>query len=85
VLKDKEKYVARWPLRSYRVRPDSVRTICEAAASRCRIAGLVDYSLLDPAKNRKTQGTSTFDFGIRFGPDGPKLFYEQGKVLPKQP
>lgn len=85
VLKDKEKYVARWPLRSYLVRPGSVRTSCDTATSRCRIAGLVDYSLSDPAKNRKTQGTSTFEFGVRFGPDGPKLFYEQGKLLPKQP
>jgi uncharacterized caspase-like protein len=85
VLKDKEKYVARWPVRSYRVRNGSIQTTCDIAASRCRIAGLVDFSLSNPAKNRNTQGTSTFDFGVRFGPDGPKLFYEQGKILPKQP
>ena len=84
VLKDKEKYVARWPNRSYRVRLDSVRTTCDAATSQCQIAGLVDFSLSDPAKNRKTQGTSTFEFGVRFGSDGAKLFYEQGKVLPAQ-
>jgi hypothetical protein len=70
VLKDKEKYVARWPNRSYRVQPDTVRTTCDPATSRCQIAGLVDFSLSDPAKNRKTQGTSTFEFGVRFGPDG---------------
>jgi hypothetical protein len=81
VLKDKEKYVARWPVRSYRVQASSIRTTCDTATSRCQIAGLVDYSLSDPAKNRKTQGTSTFEFGVRFGPDGPKLFYEQGKLL----
>jgi hypothetical protein len=84
VLKDKEKYVARWPVRSYRVQSDSVRTVCDPDTSRCQIAGLVDFDLSDPAKNRKTQGTSTFEFGIRFGPDGPKLFHEQGKVLPAQ-
>jgi len=82
VLKDKEKYVARWPVRSYRVQAGSVRTVCDAASSRCQIAGLVDYTLSDPAKNRKTEGTSTFEFGVRFGADGPKLFYEQGKLLP---
>ena len=84
VLKDKEKYVARWPVRSYRVQPDSIRTTCDPSASRCQIAGLVDFSLSDPAKSRKTQGVSTFEFGVRFGPDGAKLFYEQGKVLPAQ-
>jgi hypothetical protein len=82
VLKDKEKYVARWPVRSYRVQAGSVRTLCDGATSRCQIAGLVDYTLSDPTKNRKTQGTSTFEFGVRFGADGPKLFYEQGKLLP---
>ena len=84
VLKDKEKYVARWPIRSYRVQAGSVRTVCNEATSRCQIAGLVDYNLSDPAKSRKTQGTSTFEFGVRFGADGPKLFYEQGKLLPPQ-
>jgi hypothetical protein len=63
------------------VQASSIRTTCDTATSRCQIAGLVDYSLSDPAKNRKTQGTSTFEFGVRFGPDGPKLFYEQGKLL----
>jgi uncharacterized caspase-like protein len=84
VIKDKEKYVARWPSRSYRVRTDSLRTTCDPAASRCQVAGLVDFSVSDPAKNRRTQGTSTFEYGVRFGPDGPKLFREQGKVLPAQ-
>jgi hypothetical protein len=81
VLKDKEKYVARWPVRAYRVQASSIRTTCDVATSRCQIAGLVDYSLSDPAKNRKTQGTSTFEFGVRFGPEGPKLFHEEGKPL----
>jgi hypothetical protein len=84
VIKDKEKYVVRWPNRSYRVRPDSIRTMCDPATSRCQIAGLVDFSVSDPAKNRRTEGVSTFEFGVRFGPDGPKLFREQGKILPAQ-
>ena len=84
VLRDKEKYVARWPVRSYRVRADTIRTSCETAASECRVSGLVDFNLANPANGKKTQGVSTFEFGIRFGPDGGKLIYEQGKVLSAQ-
>ena len=84
VLRDKEKYVARWPVRSYRVRADTIRTSCETAASQCRVSGLVDFNLANPANGKKTQGVSTFEFGIRFGPDGGKLIYEQGKVLSAQ-
>jgi uncharacterized caspase-like protein len=84
VLKDKEKYVARWPIRSYRVRPDSIRTVCEATASQCRISGLVDFSLSNPSSGKKNQGVSTFEFGIRFGSDGGKLIYEQGKIVSAQ-
>jgi Caspase domain len=81
VLKDKEKYVARWPIRSYRVRADTIRTSCETTASQCRINGLVDFNLSNPSNGKKTQGVSTFELGIRFEPDGGKLIYEQGKVL----
>jgi hypothetical protein len=84
VLKDKEKYVARWPIRSYRVRLNTIHTTCDSKTSTCQVGGLVDFNLSDPAKSRKTQGVSSFEFGIRFGPEGPKLFSEQGKIIPAQ-
>jgi hypothetical protein len=84
VLKDKERYVARWPVRSYRLRSDTTRVSCDEGKSTCQVSGLVDYSLSNPASGRKSSGAASYEFGIRFGPDGGRIFYEQGKTLSAQ-
>ena len=84
VLKDKERYVARWPVRSYRMRSDTTRTSCDEGKSSCQVSGVVDYSLSNPATGRKSSGSATYEFGIRFGADGGRIFYEQGKTLSAQ-
>lgn len=84
VLKDKERYVARWPVRSYRLRSETVRTSCDESKSTCRVDGLLDFNLSNPADGRKSSGASSFEFGIRFGPDGGRIFYESGKIISAQ-
>jgi hypothetical protein len=84
VLKDKERYVARWPVRSYRLRSETIRTSCDESKSTCRIDGLVDFDLSNPADGRKSSGASSFEFGIRFSADGGRIFYESGKIIAAQ-
>lgn len=84
VLKDKERYVARWPVRSYRLRPETIRTLCDQGRSTCRVDGLLDFDLSNPADGRKSSGASSFEFGIRFGADGGRIFYESGKIIAAQ-
>ena len=84
MLKDKERYVARWPSRSYRMRTETTRTSCDESKSSCQVSGVVDFSLSNPATGRKTSGSATYEFGIRFGTDGGRIFYEQGKTLSAQ-
>ncbi|MBI5318466.1 caspase family protein [Bradyrhizobium sp.] len=84
VLKDKERYVARWPVRSYRLRTESIRTSCDESKATCRIDGLLDFDLSNPADGRKSSGASSFEFGIRFGADGGRIFFESGKIVAAQ-
>lgn len=84
VLKDKERYAARWPTRSYRLRYDTIRTLCEPDNSTCQISGQLDFDLGNPATGRKTSGTSTFEYGVRFGADSGRIFRETGKILSTQ-
>ncbi|MDE2380541.1 hypothetical protein [Bradyrhizobium sp.] len=84
VLKDKERYVARWPTRAYRLRSETIRTSCDESRSSCQISGLLDYDLGNPATGRKTSGAASFEFGVRFGPDGGRIFYEAGKTMAAQ-
>lgn len=84
VLKDKEKYVASWPVRSYRLLTETMRTSCDEGSSKCQINGLLEFSLSNSATGRKSSGTASFEYGIRFGLDGAKVFYEKGKILSAQ-
>ena len=85
VLKDKERYVARWPVRSYRMRTETTRASCDEAGSSCQVSGLVDYSLSNPATWPEiVRAAASYEFGIRFGADGGRIFYEQGKTLSAQ-
>ncbi|MBA2399036.1 MAG: caspase family protein [Bradyrhizobium sp.] len=84
VLKDKERYVKNWPNRSYRLQMDTIRTSCDQSRSVCQISGALEFSHSNPSNGKKSAGTASFEYGIRFGPDGGKLFYEQGKTLSAQ-
>ena len=84
VLKDKERYVKNWPNRSYRLQMETIRTSCDQTRSVCQISGALEYSHSNPANGKKSAGTASFEYGIRFGPDGGKIFYEQGKTLSAQ-
>jgi len=84
VLKDKERYVTSWPVRSYRLLTETIRTSCDDSKSSCQISGLLEFNLSNPANSRKSSGMSSFEYGIRFGPDGAKIFYERGKIISAQ-
>jgi len=84
VLKDKERYIKNWPNRSYRLQMDTIRTSCDQTRSACQISGTLDYNHSNPATAKKSAGTASFEYGIRFGPDGGRIFYEQGKTLSAQ-
>ena len=84
VLKDKERYVKNWPNRSYRLQMNTMRTSCDSTRSICQISGTLEFNHFNPANGKTSAGTASFEYGIRFGPDGGKIFYEQGKTLSAQ-
>ena len=84
VLKEREKFVARWPVRSYRLLPDATRAACDEGQARCVVSGLVVFSVSDPAKGRKSAGTATFEYGVSFVSGTAKVFSENGKTLSAQ-
>jgi hypothetical protein len=84
VLKEKERYVARWPVRSYRLLPEATRASCNEDQARCLVSGVVVFSVSDPAKGRKSGGTATFEYGVSFASGTVKVFSENGKTLSAQ-
>ena len=63
---------------------DTIRTSCDPARSICQISGTLEFSHSNPANGKKSAGTASFEYGIRFGADGGRIFYEQGKTLSAQ-
>lgn len=81
VLKDKERYVARWPLRSYQMQTETTRISCDDSKSTCQVSGVLNFSHSNPANGKKRSGTASYEFSIRFDANGGRIFYEQGKTL----
>jgi Caspase domain len=84
VLKEKERYVARLPVRSYRLLPEATRASCNEDQARCLVSGVVVFSVSDPAKGRRSAGTATFEYGVSFAAGTVKVFSENGKTLSAQ-
>jgi uncharacterized caspase-like protein len=84
VLREKERYVARWPVRSYQLIPEATRTTCNEEQSRCQVSGVVVFSASNPMTGRKSAGTASFEYGITFAGGAPRIISENGKTLSAQ-
>jgi hypothetical protein len=64
VLRDKLAFVRRWPARSYRVVPGSVRKSCDAGQSRCRIDLVLAYEAVSEARQASSRGETTVHLNL---------------------
>ena len=71
VVAEKRQFAERWPQRSYKVRPHSVTASCNAATQMCRVQGVMERELANPATSAKSRDITNFDYGI--SASGPKL------------
>ena len=81
VYKDKEKFAARWPLRRYSARPDTIAANCEAGGQYCSVTAVVDWSAASPERNSQSRGSARYELGIAFEGRASKIVLESGKVL----
>lgn len=86
IIDMKQKFVERWPIRVYTIRPESIRVACGPNGSDCTIEGLVDWECLNPRRGTRSFGLSDFTIGATFTSAGSVTVYrEAGKVLSKSP
>lgn len=80
------KFLDRWPVRSYIVRPESLKVQCTYDISSCRISGLLEFSAKSTARNRWSRGTATFDYLLSFRPNArwPLIVNEGGGIVDRQ-
>jgi hypothetical protein len=80
VLLEKRRFAERWPQRSYKVRPHSVTASCNAASEVCRVQGIMDRELANPATNTKSHDATAFDYSITRSGEALKISAETSSV-----
>ena len=80
VLSEKRRFAERWPQRSYKVRPRSVTASCNAATEVCRVQGIMDRELANPATNTKSRDETAFDYSIARSGEALKITAETSSV-----
>jgi len=63
-MREKARFVQRWPVRHYADRPGTMRVSCDALASNCMVRSVVNWRVESPARSAKSQGLSRFEQGI---------------------
>jgi hypothetical protein len=64
VVLEKRRFAERWPQRSYKIRPHSITASCNAASEMCRVQGIMERELSNPATSTKSHDVASFDYSI---------------------
>lgn len=80
------KFIVRWPIRSYVARPSSLNVQCNNETSACRVEGIVDFSAKSFARKQWSHGVAAFDYLLSFRPNSrwPVIVNENGGVVNRQ-
>lgn len=81
LVNEKQRFVRRWPVREYALRPGTLRVTCEQRSGLCRVASVLDWQAENPARRARSQGSSSFEQRVRFSADQPTVVHESGRVL----
>ena len=75
---EKLRFVARWPDRNYKPRPETMRTSC--ARDLCRVRTTFDFSATNADAARHSEGQGTLELAIRFVGGRPYIVEENSRV-----
>ena len=84
VIEEKRRYLARWPERSYRLKPETTRIECDEARGTCQASGELDYQARNPGEAKVSAGSASYDLRIVFAREGPRIVEENGRTLARR-
>ena len=80
---EKRRFLDRWPVRRYSLRPGTVRAACEGQL--CRVRGLLEWRAENPGRRAMSQGVSSFEQTFVFVPGTrPAVIEETGSVVSRR-
>ena len=84
VLKSKLSFIKKWNSRNYLEREDSVKIQCDVKKMLCNVSVIVDWRAISATKNTLSKGSASFELGIDFSKNSPRVNRELGKVLSRE-
>ena len=81
---EKQRFLQRWPIRHYVLRPGSVRTNCNTVLRSCHLRSIIDWTVKSPARGKIAQGSSRLALGIDFAGKQPVVLGENGQVIARR-
>ncbi|QFU17903.1 nuclear transport factor 2 family protein [Microvirga thermotolerans] len=79
LMREKRRFVRRWPERRYTPRQDTIQVACEGDA--CAVQALFDFSAAHPGRGRQAQGTGALQLAVTFVDGRPVIATEASMVL----
>ena len=68
---EKRRFIQRWPIRRYALRPGTVRVTCAGPNARCAVRGVLDWRTESPSRGVQAHGSSRFVQAFDFQEEGP--------------
>lgn len=77
---EKQRAIARWPVRRYVHRPGTMRILCNSEARKCAARSTIDFTVSNPTRGTRKSGSAKFDLGVSFAGPHPVILYEGGTL-----
>jgi len=84
ILKEKTKFMVRWPVRKYAERPMSLKIKCEEMHKKCMTEGIMDWDARNQNDNRVSIGAAKFFYEVQFINGIPKITAESSEVIERK-
>ena len=81
ITAEKMRFVRRWPIRRYSLRPGTTHVNCDQARRSCVVKTLIDWTAAAPQRRQVSRGVSAFELGIGFAGGQPLVISEGGRVV----
>jgi hypothetical protein len=81
ITAEKMRFVRRWPIRRYSLRPGTTHVNCDPGRRSCVVKTLIDWTAAAPQRRQVSRGVSAFELGIGFAGGQPLVISEGGRVV----
>ncbi|MBZ6077539.1 hypothetical protein [Microvirga puerhi] len=85
LMREKRRFIRRWPERSYNARPGTLQVACEMQGDDCAVQAIFDFTAAHPKRGRQAQGVGALQLIVTFVDNQPVIAAESSIVLDQGP